>query len=65
LTGSIPSWISQLANLTHLVLSNNQLTGSIPLGIGNISRSYGAPGVKLQGYQLSAPLPSFLGKMMT
>jgi Leucine-rich repeat (LRR) protein len=37
LTGSIPSEIGNLTNLTYLNLSNNQLSGSIPSEIGNLT----------------------------
>ena len=37
LTGSIPSEIGNLTNLTILYLSNNQLTGSIPSEICNLN----------------------------
>jgi Leucine-rich repeat (LRR) protein len=37
LTGSIPSEIGILTNLTGLSLYNNQLTGSIPPEIGNLT----------------------------
>jgi len=37
LTGSIPSEIGNLTNLTKLYLSDNQLTGSIPSEIGNLT----------------------------
>ncbi|MCH2406317.1 MAG: leucine-rich repeat domain-containing protein, partial [Nitrosopumilus sp.] len=37
LTGSIPSEICNLTNLTELNLSNNQFTGSFPSEIGNLT----------------------------
>ena len=37
LTGSIPSEIGSLTNLTELYLQSNHLTGSIPLEIGNLT----------------------------
>ena len=40
LTGSIPSEIGCLTNLTYLDLYNNQLTGEIPSEIGNLTRLY-------------------------
>ena len=37
LTGSIPSEIGNLTNLTYLNLGGNQLTGEIPPEIGNLT----------------------------
>ena len=37
LSGSIPSEIGNLSNLTHLYLHSNSLTGSIPPEIGNLT----------------------------
>ena len=37
LTGSIPSEIGNLTNLTYLNLGGNQLTGEIPSEIGNLT----------------------------
>lgn len=38
LTGSIPSQLGNLTNLTCLALGNNQLSGSIPYQIGNLNK---------------------------
>ena len=54
LTGSIPSEIGNLTNLTSLLLFNNQLTGSIPSEIGNLTNlNY----LKLQNNGLTGIIP--------
>ena len=37
MTGSIPTQLGSLSNLTSLAVSGNQLTGTIPTELGNLS----------------------------
>ena len=39
LTGTIPSWLGDLRNLSHLYLANNQLSGCIPASLRGVSSS--------------------------
>ena len=60
LTGTIPTEIGQLTNLTHLYLDNNQLTGPIPTEIGqltNLTHLY------LDGNELTGPIPTEIGQL--
>jgi len=60
LTGSIPSEIGYLTNLTELNLYNNQLTGSIPPEIGNLTNlTY----MNLGSNQLTGSIPSEIGSL--
>ncbi|MFC1575920.1 Ig-like domain-containing protein, partial [Gemmatimonadota bacterium] len=60
LTGSIPSELGDLSNLTHLHLTSNQLTGSIPPELGNLSN---LSSLHLHSNQLTGPIPPDLGSL--
>ena len=57
LSGSIPSELGNLANLTTLGLAVNQLSGSIPSELGNLAN---LTGLWLSANQLSGEIPSEL-----
>ena len=60
LTGSIPSEIGCLTNLTYLGLSENQLTGEIPSEIGNLTN---LERLWLYNNQLTGEIPSEIGNL--
>ena len=60
MTGSIPTQLGNLANLTELWLGGNQLTGSIPTQLGNLSS---LTGLSLTRNQLSGAIPTELGDL--
>ena len=60
MSGSIPSELGNLANLTTLALSYNQLTGSIPSELGNLAN---LTTLYLSSNQLSGAIPPELGNL--
>jgi len=60
LSGTIPSALGNLTNLTELNLRDNQLTGTIPPELGNLSN---LEELWLGHNQLSGTIPSELGKL--
>jgi len=60
LTGSIPSEIGNLTNLTYLYLYNNELSGSIPPEIGNLTN---LTWLWLYDNQLTGSIPSSIGNL--
>jgi len=60
LTGSIPSTIGNLTQLTALFLSNNFLVGSIPPAIGNLTQ---LEGLWLGNNSLISSIPSEVGSL--
>ena len=60
LTGEIPSWLGNLANLEVLTLSANQLTGEIPFELGGLAN---LRVLLLHDNQLSGGIPPELGRL--
>ena len=60
LNGSIPSELSNLANLESLYLNGNRLSGSIPSELGNLAN---LESLYLNGNRLSGSIPSELGNL--
>ena len=60
LTGSIPTEIGNLTNLTNLGLYGNDLTGSIPSEIGNLTYLIS---LYLSSNQLTGSIPSEIGNL--
>ncbi|MCO5560133.1 hypothetical protein L7F22_013740 [Adiantum nelumboides] len=60
LSGTIPSSLALLPNLTHLCFGKNNLSGSIPPEIGSLSKL-----VHFAAYEnkLTGPIPAELGKL--
>ena len=59
-TGSIPSEIGKLTNLTYVTLLGNQLTGSIPPEVGNLTSLIK---LNLGTNQLTGSIPPEIGKL--
>ena len=60
LTGTIPSELGSLSNLTGLRLYENELTGTIPAELGDLAS---LTGMRLGGNQLNGPIPPQLGDL--
>ena len=58
LTGTIPSSLGNLSELTSLFLHSNQLTGSLPSSLGGLSK---LEVLSLGGNQFTGQIPSSLG----
>jgi len=60
LSGTIPSELGNLINLTNLALPTNQLNGTIPSELGNLTN---LTNLALRNNQLSGAIPSELGDL--
>ena len=60
LSGTLPSELGNLANLTYLLLYSNQLSGEIPSELGNLAN---LTTLALSANQLSGAIPSELGNL--
>ena len=60
LTGSIPTELGDLSNLTDLWLSSNDLTGSIPVELGMLDN---LKQLSLKNNELSGDIPAALGNL--
>ena len=60
MTGTIPSTLGNLTNLTHLRPHDNQLSGEIPSELGNLTN---LTHLGLESNQLTGPIPSELGDL--
>ena len=60
LTGTIPPYIGQLAELRQIDLAGNELSGSLPAELGNLAR---LEILNLSRNALEGPIPSELGRL--
>ena len=60
LTGTIPTGVGQLTELTYLDLGNNELTGTIPAALGQLTE---LTDLYLRGNELTGTIPTQLGQL--